>query len=157
MLFWGGHRESEKIPGNMFNLSHYYFHFYSAGLYWSWWNNCQGSAKKLLGQSGTYFDGNNLSAACHLCLYSWRNHCRIIMGNLLYRNRFASADWNRNIYRNWEFPLYFLSAGIKLLSRIACEYCAAETGWKFRREKSWLKQKGGSSSRPLRRRADEGL
>jgi hypothetical protein len=47
----------------MFNLSYYHFHFYPAGLYWSRRNHYQSTAQKLLGQSGTGFDDDNLPAA----------------------------------------------------------------------------------------------
>ena len=80
----GGYRESEKIFGNMLDLSHSHFHFYSTGVYGSRWDLYQGAAEELLGQSRTYFDDNNLSAAGHLCVYSWRNHRRILVGNLLF-------------------------------------------------------------------------
>jgi len=70
LCYSGGYRESKQISGNMFNLSHNHLHFYSAGLCRSGRDNCQGPDKKLLGQGGTGFDGNDLPAAGNLCLHS---------------------------------------------------------------------------------------
>ncbi len=66
----GGYRESKQNSGNIFNIPHYYLHFYPAGLCRSRRNNCKGSDKKFLGQGGPGCDGTDLPAAGDLCLHS---------------------------------------------------------------------------------------